>query len=241
MSDDLALDLSRIGRNGTGPARFAMQILDCLLQQQTNITVVANSELRLDSRVQVIPVPSWLAMTQAVSRVRPLLWLLYAFLFFPRQLRRVITPTHHVIPGAREQVVCVLDLRPYFFPDSLLQRIYFRYLLPRSLSQVKAVLTISEATRKLIIEYYRVPPERIHVVHCAIDVTKFRVPARNERAEVPYLLVIGATWKHKNAHELLLVAHLWRENFKVKIVCGHGSYSMMLRSMVRENGLTESV
>ena len=101
---------------------------------------------------EFIYTPIWVSNTKKVSKLRPILWFIYSWflslkikLKYPEQL--CVSTTHHSLPMIKHQAITIHDLRPYFYPDSTLQKIYFRWLLPKAIHQCEKVLTVSNAVK----------------------------------------------------------------------------------------------
>jgi glycosyltransferase involved in cell wall biosynthesis len=74
-------------------------------------------------------------------------------------------------------------------------RLLFRTLVPRAVRRAARVLTVSETTRRDIIERYRVPAERVVVTHNGVD-GRFR-PEGPRVDRGPFLLFVGALHPRK--------------------------------------------
>jgi glycosyltransferase involved in cell wall biosynthesis len=70
------------------------------------------------------------------------------------------------------------------------------------IAQADAVIAISEATRRDVVEHLQVPPERVHVVYNGLDHTRFR-PIPGRPIEAPYVLFVGSEHPRKNLATLL--------------------------------------
>jgi glycosyltransferase involved in cell wall biosynthesis len=103
------------------------------------------------------------------------------------------------------QVTTVHDLVPLLFPDEYPRpRYYFRHLVPALLRESRAVVADSEATRRQVIDAYRLPLDRVHVIPCGYDAARFRPdgPAAHDGG-VPYVLYVGNLLPHKNLPRLI--------------------------------------
>jgi O-antigen biosynthesis alpha-1,4-mannosyltransferase len=237
----IVVNLSRIGKKGTGLYVFSKNLVACFRCHLNDVSVVAPVGVDFNGCDGIIRVPSWVSMTQKVSRIRPILWLVYAIFLFPERAGRILSTTHHAVPGAKRQIITIHDLRPYFYPDSFPQRFYFRRMLPRVVRKVDGILTVSDATKRLIIQCYGIAPGKIHVVPNCVDVSRFSARLAGPEQDSPYLFVVGATWAHKNAHELLQMASLWAGKYRLKIISGQGSYRDSLRRVASEAGILERI
>jgi len=241
MKNEIIVNLSRIGKNGSGLFIFSKSLVKCLSSSFENISIVAPDCIDIDNIATKYQVPNWVAMASSVSIIRPILWFIYSTLFFPFKNSRILSTTHHAVPGAKNQIITIHDLRPYFMPDSILQKIYFKYMLPRYVHKVAGILTVSETTKQLIVECYDIVSEKIHVVPNCVDITLFKPTQTSLSTDKPYLLMVGSTWKHKNAHELIERSTLWTDKYRLKILAGHGKYKESLYGLVNNLNLKDKV
>jgi glycosyltransferase involved in cell wall biosynthesis len=188
--------------------------------------------------------PGWLSSSSRVSKLRPLLWLVYSALLFPgKRSRRILSTTHHALPFHRHQILTVHDLRPYFEPDTWVQKFYFHKMLGRALRRCDGILTVSETSKSDIIAVYGIDAQKIFVVHNAIELPPAPMagsPLLMEESP-PYLLMVGASWKHKNAMELLEEHDCWTPRFRLKILAGEGQYCEQLQRRATDLGIRDKV
>lgn len=242
---DFTLNCSRIGTAG-GLRHFAEQVMACLTSSNESVDAVLPSPIPAPARIRKIATPAYLSSSSKVSKLRPILWLAYGRLSFPVATnRRILCTTHHVLPAHKHQIVTVHDLRPYFYPDSSVQSLYFHRLLPKALKRCEGVLTVSETSRQMLIEIYGLAESRVRVVPNAITISHAarspEVGSCSSSTEEEFLLMVGASWAHKNADELLRMHHHWAKRFRLKIVAGEGPYLSQLQSLAAELGLLDRV
>ncbi len=121
----------------------------------------------------------------------------------------------HVLPWAhpRRSVVTVCDLGYLYYPQAhpLSRRLYLHWGTLYSARSATLVIAISEATRQDLIERYRIPPEKVRVVHLAAD-SSFHPDIEPERMQQvqarytlqrPYFLFVGTVHPRKNLAGLL--------------------------------------
>lgn len=238
----ITVNVARVENNGTGMYAYSRQVLECLTSNFYRVGAVAPKNFQIEVSGPVRTVPNWVAMTQGISKVRPILWLLYSHICLARIEDRVLSTTHHSLPRVKRQIISILDVRPYFYPDSHLQRWYFRRVLPKVCKSVAGVLTISQESKREIVEIYRISPDKVHVVPLFVDTSKFRPqPKLSSCPAAPFLLIVGATWKHKNAAEVLENHKIWSSKYRLKILCGNSSYRDELKRITIQLGLEEKV
>ncbi|MGH9676504.1 MAG: glycosyltransferase, partial [Candidatus Acidiferrum sp.] len=144
------------------------------------------------------------------------IWNQFVFPFLVAKRDLIYCTTHHgILWGYARQVITVHDLLPVKFPDQYrLQTAYYRHLLPILIKKAKAVITISENTKRDLYEQYQLPSEKVHVVYNGIDHDRFFVPAADLVARFKrkyslgnYLLIVGASFPHKNVGAALRAFH----------------------------------
>lgn len=90
-------------------------------------------------------------------------------------------------------------------------RLSHRFLVPRYAARASAVIAVSEVTREHVIEFLRVPPERVTTVYTAIDdLFRARLPEdvlhsarQSYRLPEHYVLYAGAVYPPKNFTRLV--------------------------------------
>ena len=150
----------------------------------------------------------------------------------PLDLRRhkvdLLHEPHYVLPPfvPCRAVVTIHDcihLRfPQYLPHRGLAHAYARMFLWTATHQADRIITVSEASKRDILQYFRIPPERIEVIYNGIDDRFWLSPPEDEMGRVreryqldgPFLLYAGNIKPHKNLERLIEAFHqLRREGF----------------------------
>jgi len=186
--------------------------------------------------------PEFITMVNASSWLRSV----RGFFYSARQSwryrhRRVLSTTHLGFPGHRHQILTVHDVRPRLMPDSWVHTLYFRFMLPRALRRADGVLTVSESSKQAIASMYGIAAEKIHVVPNVVQTVPLVSVPPLRQADMPYLLMVNACYRHKNVGELLEQHPLWSPRYRLKVLAGVGSHRDELRAQVRRLGLMEQV
>ena len=151
----------------------------------------------------------------------------------PLDLRReranLFHAPHYVLPPLTpcRAVVTIHDCIHLRFPQYLPSRIGFAYArasLWTATHRAARVITVSEASKRDILRYFRVPESRIEVIYNAIDDRYWEEPSDEEMDRVqqryqlnaPFVLYAGNIKPHKNLERLIEAFHLLRQdqNFK---------------------------
>jgi len=110
--------------------------------------------------------------------------------------------------------VTIYDLihleRPDFAPSRFAQ-VYARAMIRRATRRAAVVLTISEHTKRRLVEVFGASAERIHVVQIGIEPVFFEpvattlreAIARRHALQAPYVLFVGNAKRHKNLTTLI--------------------------------------
>jgi glycosyltransferase involved in cell wall biosynthesis len=149
---------------------------------------------------------------------------------FPRALRRAECSLVHVQYIAPPRSPCpvvasIHDVAFVRYPEFFTrwERLYLSRLVPRSAARAAAILTLSEHSKKELIEVYGIPPDKITVTALA-PAPSFRPLDRSQAAafvkerfavDAPYLLFVGNLQPRKNLVGLLEAFEILREKKNV--------------------------
>ncbi|HEX9367513.1 MAG TPA: glycosyltransferase family 1 protein [Vicinamibacterales bacterium] len=147
----------------------------------------------------------------------------------PADLRRVgaelFHAPHYVLPPLTpcRSVVTIHDCIHLRFPQYLPSKLGYAYARAQmwtATHRAARVITVSEASKRDILRYFRVPESRIDVIYNAIDDRFWQEPPADEVARVreryrltdPFVLYAGNIKPHKNLERLIEAFHLMRQN-----------------------------
>src|SRR5918993_529307 len=184
---------------------------------------------------------------------------LYAIPRVVRQERAdVFHAPHYVLPPLLPcpSVVTIHDCIHLMFPQYLPSR--FAYTYARSFMWAAThrsahVLTVSEASKRDILRFYRIPSEKITVASNAMDDRFNKMPAAEDIARVkerfqlhePFVLYVGNIRPHKNIERLIEAFALVRTgplaNTKLLIIGDEISKYPTLRRAVHQGKLHKHV
>ncbi len=210
----------------TGTHTYVLHLLAHMVEagKEHDFVFYAAYPPKADDIVSAAPNVSWEVLPFVSDRNR--LWL--DLRLMPRLLLKkpdVLFLPNHLAPwwpGGPPVVTTVFDLAVLKFPDHFPRRL--RRTLERNtghaVRRADLVLTISEATRRDIIDIYALSPEKVAVTYCGIDRRCFhtlgeagsaeRVRRRYGLPEV-YFLYVGALQPRKNLVGLLEAYRLARK------------------------------
>ena len=165
---------------------------------------------------------------------------------------------HYVLPPLTpcKSVVTIHDCIHLRFPQYLPNRLgyaYARASLWTAAHRSDRVLTVSDASKRDILRYFRIPPSKIDVIYNAIDERFGETPAEEEVARVreryqlndPFVLYAGNIKPHKNLERLIEAFHTLRrggfDEVKLLIIGDEISKYAALRRAVHKYKLHKHV
>jgi glycosyltransferase involved in cell wall biosynthesis len=175
-----------------------------------------------------------------------------------REKADVFHAPHYVLPPlvSCPSVVTIHDCIHLMFPQYLPNRLaytYARAFMWTAAHRSAHVLTVSEASKRDILRFFRIPPDKITVAYNAIDERFNRAPADDDIARVrerfqlhdPFVLYVGNIRPHKNIERLIEAFALVRTgplaNTKLLIIGDEISKYPTLRRAVHSGKLHKHV
>ena len=255
----IAMNGSMLDEQPTGVGVYSFNLINHLFRLYSEgggktLTVFSPTQQLLTKGLKVVKLPALLqssryGKTAALCRF---LWNTFSYPFQARGYDVLISPTTHGSFLLNNQVITIHDLLSLRYKNiSAHQRLYFKYLLPFLVSRAKLVLTVSETTRRDIIQLLRCPEEKVKVVYNGYDSSRYHLKEEEdtliyqEYGLRDYLLAVGPTYPHKNLEMLLLAYHEMRPAVRSKhplvIAGGKKRYVSYLKRRTEELGLGTDV
>ena len=196
----VVVDADVLGRRRTGDETYVRNLLRTLPEPAAEAgldlaAVTRHPELVPDG---VLPV-----LLAARSQELRMAWTL------PRTLRRLgaaLVHTQYALPY-RCPCPAVVTIHDLSFEHGLMgrrDRLVFERVVPHAARTAARVLTVSERTKRDLVEHYGIPPERVVVTPNGVD-PAFH-PATQAAAAGPYALAVGAIQERKNQRAALAAA-----------------------------------
>ncbi|MBI2983332.1 MAG: glycosyltransferase [Chloroflexi bacterium] len=177
----IAINATILGERPTGLGVYALGLIRALAARGEDLRVIASQAADLGGSCAIVGAPAATRPERGpLGHLARLIWLQARL---PRRISGTGTsvllnlvpegPLRCPIP----QVTVVHDLIPLFYPAEPPRipraHLYFRYVVPILLRASRAVVTVSEATRRDVLARYRLTPERVHVAHPGYDPARF--------------------------------------------------------------------
>jgi glycosyltransferase involved in cell wall biosynthesis len=194
----VVVDADVLGRQRTGDETYVRNLL------RTLPAPAADAGLRLAALTrhpELVPDGVRPVALRARSQELRMAWTL------PRALRRLgasLVHTQYAVP-LRCPCPAVVTIHDLSFEHGLMgkrDRVVFERVVPRAAHRAARVLTVSQRTKRDLVEHYAVPPERIVVTPNGVDPAFHAAPSRNGASDTvspaPYALSVGAIQERKN-------------------------------------------
>lgn len=122
---------------------------------------------------------------------------------------------------------------------------FWRLLLWQSAHTSALLLADSEATRKDLLRYYRIPESKVRVAPLGVSDRYFELGRRRNPSEnQPYALAVSTLHPHKNLDRLVRAFASFRRgapHYRLVIAGMYGFYAEPLRELIKELGLEDCV
>ena len=197
----VVVDADVLGRRRTGDETYVRNLLRTLPRPAADAGLEIAAATRHPELVPdgVLPV-----LLPARSQELRMAWTL------PRTLRRLgaaLVHTQYALPF-RSPCPVVVTIHDLSFEHGLMgrrDRLVFERVVPRAAREAARVLTVSERTKRDLVEHYGIPPERIVVTPNGVD-PAFHPATQDAPAARPYALAVGAIQERKNQPAALAAA-----------------------------------
>ncbi|MEI6288095.1 MAG: glycosyltransferase family 1 protein [bacterium] len=170
----------------------------------------------------------------------------------------LVVPAHTIpflpLPKKIKILVNVHDVGWKRFPNLYkpIQIWYHDWTMRRIKQRADVIITISEFSKREIMELYQVPAEKIKVVYLGFDSTQFSQQKNNNADAVlqkykitkPYLLYVGRLEKKKNIGNMILAFALAKEKFsdlKLVLAGSEGHQFEEIKKIITEHKLENEV
>jgi glycosyltransferase involved in cell wall biosynthesis len=175
-----------------------------------------------------------------------------------RERAHLFHEPHYVLPPATRcrAVVTIHDCIHLMFPQYLpgaMAYYYARFSMWSAVRQADRILTVSETSKRDILKFFDIPPEKVAVIYNAIDERFLAEPDAERMDHVrqryqldhPFLLYVGNIKPHKNLGRLIEAFALARANglgnLRLVIVGDQLSKYPPLRQAVHRHRLDKDV
>ena len=242
----IGFDAKRAFHNNTGLGNYSRFVIEALLKYFPENEYFAYSPK--------LGIRNWGLGIRSIMPKNKIFW---RSLFIKNDLQRNGVQIYHGLsnelpfgkmPSGIKTVVTIHDLiferypKLYPFFDRIIYKIKFR----KACQNADAIVAVSEQTKRDIIDFYGINPEKIHVIYQDCDVAfqeKLSVEQiENVKAKYQikhkYILSVGTIIERKNQLTLVKAFHkLDLSNYELVLVGGKSTYQNQIESYIQEHNL----
>ena len=241
----IGFDAKRAFHNNTGLGNYSRFVMEGLLKYFPQNEYVAYSPKLSNRKIEL----------NAITPKKKFLWRSW---LIKNDLQRDGIQIYHGLsnelpfgrmPLGIKTVVTIHDLiferypKLYPFFDTLIYKIKFR----KACKNANAIVAVSEQTKRDIIDFYGINPEKIHVIYQDCDVA-FQEKLSAEHLEnvkekyqikKKYILSVGTIIERKNQANLVAAFHkLNLSNYELILVGGHSKYQDQIEKYIKNSEIT---
>lgn len=146
--------------------------------------------------------------------------LLHAMLFRTPAGACILSPGFNVpLFVVRQYIFSIMDLNHIDRPEnsSFFKRMYYRWIMRPAARRAFRILTISEFSRRRIIDWAGVDAQRVVNVGCGVD-SSYHVGVQPFRSGSPYLLCVSNRKAHKNESRVVEAFSQARINTDIRLI-----------------------
>ena len=143
------------------------------------------------------------------------------------------------------QIITVHDLIPLKYPKLQPKwKLYYQFILPKILKRSQTIISVSQHTKKDLLENYNLTNQKIQVIYPGVDFSHF-YPIRNspKSSDSNYLLYVGDMRSYKNLNKCLeAFSRLLLKEYKFKIAGKKDSHFYpQIQQKIRELAIQDRV
>lgn len=147
-----------------------------------------------------------------------------------------------------KQIMTIHDLIPIHYPNvAKHQYIYYKYFMPILIKKSDKIICISENTKNDLVNIYNIDNDKISVIYNGYDKELFNKENINKKVldkyniDYNYMIMVGASYPHKNIEIAIKAFKKIKENCKLIIVGKDSPYILKLKQLVRELKIEDKI
>jgi glycosyltransferase involved in cell wall biosynthesis len=240
----IGFDAKRAFHNNTGLGNYSRFVIEAMLKYFSQNEYFAYSPKLSNREI-------------GIKGITPKHKFLWRSVLIKRDLRRDKVQIYHGLsnelpfgkmPSGIKTVVTIHDLiferypKLYPFFDTLI----YKFKSRKACQNADAIVAVSEQTKRDIIEFYGINPEKIYVIYQDCDAA-FQTKLSTEHIEnvkvkyqikKKYILSVGTIIERKNQASLVAAFHkLNLSNYELILVGGHSKYQDQIEKYIKENSI----
>lgn len=247
MERKIVINSSILSERPTGLGVYAKNVIQKLYKYNSDIRVLSPVDIK---GVKVEKITKY--VKPSYKKKGGLVRLLWTQLVLPFKVKRddiVYHPFQYLSLLCRaKQIITIHDFIPLHYPEvAEHQNMYYKIFMPILLKKAYKVVCISENTKKDLLNYYNVEEDKVEVIYNGYDDELFNINNVKEDILVKYgidyeyLVIVGASYPHKNIELALKALTNINEECKLIIVGKDSEYILKLKKLSKELNIEEKI
>ncbi len=198
----ITINATHIGKKLDGIGRFSLYIIKHFLQKE-NFKIVLNYEAlyHIKQKELLLKSANIKLLPQILSPNKGLKAHILRLIFSNFLKGTVFNLSQLEISfWNKNQITVVHDIIPLIFPKyHRKQYFFYKKILPQILKKrTKGIIAVSNHTKKMLVELYKIPEEKIKVIYNGIE-----IPKLSNKYKDDYILYVGRASPTKNIQRLI--------------------------------------
>lgn len=241
---NIGIDARNTGTKKTGIGTYVVKIIEELnkIDKENNYFLYSTSEIDLDFKLN----NNFHIKVNKMSKLK-------FYLSLPKFIKEdnidVYWGTHYILPKRNKNTKYVLTIHDLSIKKlkvvgSIKTTIVQKLFLKKSLKRADKIIAVSNATKNDVIEFYKIPQEKINVIYEGTNIPKDELKITEKQKseiqekykikDIPYIFFLSTIEPRKNIETLIRAFNYIRRkedtNLKLIIAGGFGwKYSEVLR------------
>jgi glycosyltransferase involved in cell wall biosynthesis len=257
----IGIDIRLIGKNGTGSEVYFFNLVKNLsaIDQINEYHLFTDRDPKIDPELAEKIEDLKLGENFKIDFVKNTNKFCWNFWYLPMHLRKKPVDIYHTqyitpfcLPRKIKLVTTIHDISFNYFPEFIKKTdlFFLKTFIPRSIRKANKIITVSASEMKKIIDFYKIPPEKVEFTYNGVDFERFshkysdaEREAVRKKYNLPkkFILYIGTLQPRKNIPVIIKAL----ENLDIKLVLAGNrnahNFDKRIDNAIEKNNLSEKV
>ena len=247
MERKIVINSSILNESPSGLGVYAKNVIQELYKLNKNIRILSPVEIK---GLKVEKITNYVKPSyKKKGGLARLLWTQLVLPFKVKKNDLLYHPFQYISLLCRaKQVITIHDFIPLHYPEvAQHQNKYYRFLMPFLLKKAYKIVCISENTKKDLLNFYKVDESKVSVIYNGYDSELFntnnvnKIVLKKYKINYNYIIIVGASYYHKNIEIALKAIKDIEEECKLIIVGKDSDYILKLKNLVNELSIEEKI
>lgn len=247
MENKIVINSSILNENPTGLGVYTKNVIEKIYKLNDKIEILSPVDIK---EIKVKKINRYVSPNyKKLGGACRFLWTQLVIPFKVKKDDILYHPFQYISFFARsKQIITIHDFIPLYYPEiAKHQYKYYKYIMPILLKKAYKIVCISENTKKDLLKFYNVDEDKVKVIYNGYDNKLFNTKnvskdvLKKYNINYKYMIMIGASYPHKNLEIAIEALKNIKEDFKLVIVGKDSSYILKLKALARKLNVEEKV